>query len=508
MRAETAERIHAGAGGILLPGCSFVHNSGGPRSRLPELNTDPLQDLPQAIAFLRAIEPLSRAYVHGTFTFVAYLHHGEKVILRAQMRLMVDTPLSTKRSVATTHLVAGQIAFTLDNVAVDTYLRSIVAGAWLPQLGGHLVKLVPRNQPSTPKYLAYHEPADPQHLRTKGAIERLVLSGISSHQLTSARMVDIAGDLRGLGIESLSLLFEHYELQGSDDSSLEIIAGPVARLEPESVISGRRAQVRISLATPLSPDRLRVTARNGDPNVSELPASIAGADLSWSSGGAYRHAQWEFDLPEDTPLDCSVVYSGGVQSEKRLSDLTSTPNRLWRALEQVDPKLERLQELLLSPKMQGKESRDFEAATTWLLQLLGFTVVHLGGMSRLDNEPDVFAQTPSGDLILVECSIEVPDDKKLNRFVARVQRWHRLIEIQESTGEPVTLTPILMCPLSYAELAGAREKTEQHSIFILYKEDIAEALHLAKFQPNANFIVRHWRGRPLREIQTQGIRLT
>ena len=472
------------------------------------MNTDPLQDLPQAIAFLRAIEPLSRAYLHGTFTFVASLHQGERVILRAQMRLMVDAPLSAKRSIETTHLVAGQIAFTLDNVAVDTYLRSTVAGGWLPQIGAHVVKLVPRIQPSTPKYLAYHEPADPQHLRTKGSIERFVLSGISSHQLMSSRMVDIAGDLRGLGVETVSRLFEHYELQGSDDSSLEIIAGPVAKLEPTSVISGRKVQVRISLASPLSPDRLRVTARNADPKVSELPTSIAGADLTWIAGGAYRHTQWEFYLPVDTLLDCSAVYSGGVHSEMRLSDRTSTPNRLWRALEQVDPQLERLQELLLSPKMQGKESRDFEAATTWLLQLLGFTAVHLGGMSYLENQPDVIAHAPNGDLILIECSIEVPDDKKLNRFVARAQRWRRLIEIYESTGESVTLTPILMCPLSYAELAGAREKTEQHSIFILYKDDIAEALHLARFQPSANFIVQHWRNRSLTEIQTRGLRLT
>ena len=81
--------------------------------------------------------------------------------------------------------------------------------------------------------------------------------------------------------------------------------------------------------------------------------------------------------------------------------------------------MERLQELLTNPKMRDKDARDFETGTTWLLQLHGFTTLYLGGMSRLSGEPDVLAQMPNGDLILVECTIEVPDEGKLNKLIAR-----------------------------------------------------------------------------------------
>jgi hypothetical protein len=54
-------------------------------------------------------------------------------------------------------------------------------------------------------------------------------------------------------------------------------------------------------------------------------------------------------------------------------------------------------------------------------------------------------------------------------------------------------------------MAGIRRKAAKHSILILYREDIAEALRLAKFQPDADATLQHWRGRALREIQTHGI---
>src|SRR5579864_7321533 len=89
-----------------------------------ELTTDPLNDLPEARAFVAAASPLSDAYRHGLFTFVALLHHGEKVILRAQLRLAVDGPVLLKPPISATRLFAGQVALTVDFAAVKACLRS------------------------------------------------------------------------------------------------------------------------------------------------------------------------------------------------------------------------------------------------------------------------------------------------------------------------------------------------------------------------------------------------
>lgn len=470
------------------------------------MNKDPFTELPQARAFLQAIEPLVRAYRHGTFTFVALLHQGEKVLLRGQLRLTVDAPASVKRSVETTRLFAGQVALTLDATAVESHLRSVIAGDWLPLVGDHLLKLLPRTQPPvTPGYSAYHEPADPQHVRGKGAVERLVLSGINRDQLIGVQMMDVAGDLRELGFDFPGRLFGAYELQGSDETTLEIIASPVARIDSESTVSGRQLRVHVSLANNLSPERLRITARDADPKGSDLPWTALGTNLNWSAGGSHRSAVWEFDLPQAAVLDCGVVYAGRVQGERQLADPATTPNQLYRALARVDPKLKRLKGFLLHSKMAGTDAEDFEMAATWALQLLGFATIHLGGLKGLDNESDALAQAPNGDLLLVECTIEVPDDKKINRLIARAQRWEQHIKTYWTASEAPTLTVILMCPLPAGELAGIFAKAAQHSVLILNKEDIAEALRLARFRPDANWVLQHWRGSGLRQIQTQGI---
>lgn len=89
-----------------------------------ELTRDPLNDLPEARAFLEVIDPLAAAYRHGTFTFVALLHQGANVILRAKLLLTVDAPTSVRRPLEASCLFAGQVALALDSTAVKTCLRS------------------------------------------------------------------------------------------------------------------------------------------------------------------------------------------------------------------------------------------------------------------------------------------------------------------------------------------------------------------------------------------------
>jgi hypothetical protein len=219
------------------------------------VNSDPLSELSQARTFLQAIEPLVRAYRHGIFTFVALLHQGEKVLLRGQLRLLIDAPPPVKRPIQTTRLSAGQVALAVDATAAEAFLRSVAAGDWLP-IGNHLLKLRPRTQLGiAPQYSAYHEPADPQHVRDKGAVERFVLSGANCSELIGVQMAEVAGELRELGFAFPEQLFSAYALRGGDETSLEVIASPVARIESDSTISGRKVRVRVCLPRDLPPDR-------------------------------------------------------------------------------------------------------------------------------------------------------------------------------------------------------------------------------------------------------------
>lgn len=128
--------------------------------------------------------------------------------------------------------------------------------------------------------------------------------------------------------------------------------------------------------------------------------------------------------------------------------------------------------------------------------LLGFATFHLGGMSNLGKEPDVLAETPCGDAILVECTIDVPDDDKTTKLISRAVKLTELLGTTDNAADVISITPIIMCPLSPDQLAGIRMKAAEHSILVLCKDDIVGALRLAKFRPDANTVLKHWRVLP------------
>jgi hypothetical protein len=82
--------------------------------------------------------------------------------------------------------------------------------------------------------------------------------------------------------------------------------------------------------------------------------------------------------------------------------------------------------------MKDSYAKDFEVGCAWLLQLLGFASFLLSSMSRLNKEPDILAQAPNGNVILVEGTIEVPDDDKLTKLISRATRLEHLIEPHRS----------------------------------------------------------------------------
>src|SRR5688572_15335873 len=60
---------------------------------LTGMSTDLSQEFPQVGAILEAIEPLLPAYRHGLLSYVAVMHEGEAVILRAGVRFSMEDAL-------------------------------------------------------------------------------------------------------------------------------------------------------------------------------------------------------------------------------------------------------------------------------------------------------------------------------------------------------------------------------------------------------------------------------
>jgi hypothetical protein len=275
-------------------------------------------------------------------------------------------------------------------------------------------------------YSAYFEPSQPSVARADGSVDRLVLSGINRFQILGTRMREFERELQGIGVDSVDELMRRYGLGGSEETTFEIVTGPLAKFDREPRVDGRHIAIGFQLAAGLQNGLFRIVVRNADTNAVCVPRTLSGENVKWSGDGG-QEGTWEFDLPHSQVLDCRLVYAGRVQAQVRVADPATLPNPRWMMAALVDPELRRLKDLLTTPGK--KQGRDFEAGVAWLFQLLGFAPIHIGAMSDLTDEPDILVTSPSDDVLIVECTTGIPQDKKLTMLVSRAAHAPRLAKI-------------------------------------------------------------------------------
>jgi hypothetical protein len=462
---------------------------------------DKFADFPQAKDFLRVVEPLLPAFRQGAFSYVAVLHNGEKVILRGRLDLAMLTAEPPAQPVETANLFAGHVRLDIAPEAIAACIERTLAGGWLPPVADQLLKLLPKSSPPTPNgYTTYYESSQRSHSHKDRHVDRLVIGGINQFQILSPRMWELDTELRDIGIGSVNELLRMFSLRGSDETTLDISVGPVVTIDPRSELDGRRAMLIFSLAPNLPPERLRCVIRNADQNAVGPLSTLSGESVDWMYTQHSLQGRWELDLPRAEVIDFQVIYAGRLQGEVRLADPAARPNPRAMIIGLVDPKLSRLEKLLTSP--DKKEGRDFETAVAWLIHALGLAPVHVGAMSGMTDEPDILVEAPGDLVLIVECTIGVPDDGKLTRLISRSVRMREILS--RLRGHEVTnqVISILVSSLPAEELVAARAKAEQHSVVLLCREDVQEALRRVSFAPDPEGMVQHWRNLAMTRLLT------
>lgn len=463
-------------------------------------NDQLLGNLKHVREFLDVVAPTLPAYRHAVFSYVAVNHNGEKAILRARLELATAAPALLKECVETPNLWAGQAHINLDAAGVEACIRCAVSNTWLPQVDNQLLKLLPKELPDLSKgYDAYYEPGRVSHGGLEGSIHRLVLGGINQFQLLSKLDRQLDKDLHNRGIDGVVELMRIYALSGSEESTLEIVAPPVAAFDSSSRVEGRHVTLGFSLALNLPRESFNIAARNADPNARDIPRTLNGRHVAWVEHSDHASGRWEFELRHNEVIDCRAVYDGCVQAQRRMADPKALPNRLRMMINLVDPECSRLVKVLTDPTR--KQNEDFEAGIGWLLEVLGFATIHVSALSNMKDEPDILAIAPAGEVLVVECTIGVPDDDKLTMLISRVARMTRLWESQSETASGGVI-PILVTARPRSELRGILAKAEEHGIILLCKAEIEEAVARSEFKPDADAVLRGWRGLGLMRLMT------
>ncbi len=167
------------------------------------MNADSLAQSPHAREFLEAIRPMLPAYRHRVLSFVATVHKGETVILRASLRLSVEAPCEIRPALKTSSLCAGQVQVTGSAEDPEFSVLQVLSGDRLPMAGEHPLKLVPE---SLRGYSAYYERPLPSRARATRRVDRLVLSGMGRWQLLSVGERELQRELHEIAFDALDEL--------------------------------------------------------------------------------------------------------------------------------------------------------------------------------------------------------------------------------------------------------------------------------------------------------------
>ena len=466
---------------------------------IDRMNKDMSQQFPHASTFLEAIEPLLPAYRYGLLSYVALVHEGEAVIVRARIRFSVDDALPRQISQPTS-LRAGQRRFEklqLNSRSIETWINAAASGNLLP-CQDPLLKLLPER---TRQYSAYHQSTLPAFSRPLDDPERLHISGVG-REFISQRQKSLDRELHEIGFDSFEQLMRTFGLKPSDETSFEISVSPVAEIDSTSALQGTNLQVVVRLAQGLQRERLRITVCDADLSNAPLPYSFERSELHWTEQGEYWIGKLSRELARSAVVICRAVYAGRIQHEVRLADPLTLPNPRRMLMQVIDPDLQRLRKLLTCPT--EKQRDDFETSVGLLLQMLGFAPAAFGKLSGMSGLPDLFVEGADGEMLVVEATTDVPDDDKLMKLVSRAARARDDLVRALGVSAP-TVTAMMICPLPTEELRPIRTKAAEFDVMILCRPEIEAAIVRSEFSPDAAAVLRGWRSLRLTELMTHGL---
>lgn len=459
---------------------------------------------PHIAGFLTAIRPWQQAYGHSTLSFVAVQHRNQLTIVRARITLSAQPQTSARPPFSTPKLRAAEMPIDGTGQTITELINAALAGDEF-SIGSDALSFLKEQDGG---FTASHEHATTTvGMRDRGYVDRLSIWGASRWNFLSGRDVELEKELHPHGFQSLSDLMREYgfTLSATDSLTIEVVAEPVAHIEATSQLRLRTANLSVRLAAELSPEALSLVIVDAESHGANLRRPVPGRDIAWEQSELGWSGTCTLEIPQSTVLTCRAIYEGALHDEVQIADPAALPNLRRMLVELADPNLLRIRGPLTQPK-NDQERNEFEAGIATLFFMLGFEVVRVGGMKKLSDAADIFATTPAGEILIVECATEVLDPRgKINKLIDRVEAaraklcaaWPGLL-VDRVTG-------VLVIPRMRQDLGPEWKIAEQRGVLVLSRSEIEAALASTQFTPDADKALAQWRQRPLIELMTRGL---
>lgn len=206
------------------------------------------------------------------------------------------------------------------------------------------------------------------------------------------------------------------------DAAIEILLErPAETVLGDSLISDSKLSAKIVASPRIDPSLLKIGVKYAPEIQRAMRLSVDGAKLCWTAqDDGLIFARVEQDVGDAAVCQVFLSYAGHHVSRWWIGDPTRLPSQRSAFLAQFDKDLTKLREELLSRESRG---HPFERVLALVLEELGFDCMYLGEVSHLQEAPDIFCETPTRRIAVIECAAAVTNSsEKLSKLHQRVLR--------------------------------------------------------------------------------------
>ncbi len=424
------------------------------------------------------------AYKGATFSFLG-VKNGESVCLtHGHVILPTGTQLPPSLEVTTPSICACSIRLETLGLDSSSLIEALIGDGVATPVGTLVFGL--RNGQADP-VSAYLE-RYPRSFYDAQALTLLLSLTCSQHAFAD-RQAEFHNDLRAADIpyDSVGELAGLLGLRPlrSDACTLDFSAHAVVAVDLQREIGEKATTLALLVAHGLDLTLAKLGYRVLVNGVVVDRRAVMAQQLSWRETEPYRIGELEIQVPEGAVVQCFASYGGHWIHQGLIVRPGSFMNIRRVAHETFDASLENAKRYLSDEKLLKQDSRYFEYAIANLLYMLGFSVDPLFGPLMRDN-PDLLASTPSGNIVVVECTTGAIDNEgKLTKLLARTRALED--KLRQSGHAHVRCLPVIVTSLPRSAIADL-QPAKDAGIVVACAEDIEGALNRTLLPQNPDVL--------------------
>lgn len=434
--------------------------------------------------FFSTIDPWIKAYSNIGLSYFAVRKDGEINLLQARLFLNIAPSTISPTRIETVSMLAGYFNFTELGMKLRDFVERLVKDGEIDTPLGQFK--FPSEKEG--EYSANFDPFHQEGIASGSRLSVLKIRGASKYTFIEQTKFDWELKAAPKPFDSLDELLSILALGGGRDDSanIEIVAYRVVEINFNSVISSAEAKPSIFLAKSLKKSKCQIGYRvflHG--NIVDR-GSIQGSDLTWTERDAYLHGEGWFVIPQGAALHCVASYDGYAHHQGWIADPNNFQNSRRVLLEESHGGLAILRSYLFEEQRRGKDGRDFEFGVAWLMWMLGFSPSQVGGTENTSDAVDMVATTPSGNILIVECTTGLLKSDKVAKLIERSELIRK--RLVSSGNHHLKVQPVIVTSKPKDEVKAYIEEVQNKGIAVVTKENLETALSQTIVLPNSEII--------------------